>query len=98
MSSLDGGYCVHPQLGEKEMAVFEYAMKDHVGMDFKPVAVATQVVNGINYIFICTGSPVVLNPETKLYAVKIYTQFAHSVAPKVELVSIDEIDVGRLIK
>ncbi len=98
MSTTAGGYNVHPQIGEQEKAVFEYAMKDHVGMDFKPVAVATQVVNGINYLFICTGAPVVLNPETKLYAVKIYTQFAHSVAPKVEIQSIEEIDINQLIK
>jgi len=93
-----GGYQVHPQVEEQEKAVFEYAMKDHVGMSFKPVAVATQVVNGINYIFICTGAPVVLHPETKLYAVKIHTQFAHSAVPKVEIESINEIDISQLIQ
>ncbi|MCM1118603.1 MAG: hypothetical protein NC543_04505 [bacterium] len=97
MSAIAGGYQVHPQIGEQEKAVFEYAMKDHVGMNFEPVAVATQVVNGINYIFICTGSPVVLHPETELYAVQIYTQFAHSVAPKVEIKSIEQIDVAKLV-
>lgn len=97
MSTLVGGYQVHPQVGEQEKAVFDYAMKDRVGMHFEPVAVASQVVNGVNYIFICTGSPVVPNPETELYAVQIYTQFAHSVAPKVEIKSIEQIDVAKLI-
>lgn len=97
MSASAGGYQVHPEIGNKEKAVFEYAMKDHVGMHFEPVAVATQVVNGINYIFICTGSPVVLHPETELYAIHIYTQFAHSVAPQVEIKAIKQIDISALI-
>jgi len=97
MSAIAGGYQVHPEIGEQEKAVFDYAMKDRVGMHFEPVAVASQLVNGINYIFICTGSPVVLHPETELYAIQIYTQFAHSVAPKVEIKSIKQIDIGDLI-
>lgn len=51
--NLMGGYEVHPEIGEKERVIFESAMKGHVGVDFKPVAVASQVVNGVNYIFIC---------------------------------------------
>lgn len=97
MSDLASGYQVHPEIGEQEKAVFEYAMKDRVGMHFEPVAVASQLVNGINYIFICTGNPVVLNPETELYAVQIYTQFAHSAAPKVEIKSIKQISVSDLV-
>ncbi len=94
---MTGAYEVHPEIGEQEMAVFNYAMKDQVGMNLKPLAVASQVVNGVNYIFVCSGSPVVAHPETKLYAVKIYTKFAHSVAPTVEIESFNEIDVAKLI-
>lgn len=92
-----GGYELHPQVGEQELAVFNYAMKGYVGMHFEPVAVASQVVNGTNYIFVCTGKPVVLHPETKLYAVRIFTKFAHSVAPTVDIKAIEEIDIANLI-
>lgn len=93
-----GGYSVHPELGEKELAIFREALKLHVGVDFKPLAVASQVVNGVNYIFICTGRPVVPNSETKLYAIKIYTHFGHSIAPTLEIKAIDEVDITSLSK
>ena len=95
--NLMGGYEVHPEIGEKERVIFESAMKGHVGVDFKPVAVASQGVNGGNYIFICTGTLVVLHPQTKLYAVKIFTKFENG-ASTLEIQGIDEIDVASLVK
>ena len=79
------------------MAIFNYAMKDHLGVRFTPLAVASQVVAGMNYIFICSGIPVVLHPEAKLYAVKISTQLGHCVAPIVRIESINEIDIPGLV-
>lgn len=92
-----GSYSVHPMVGQKEMAIFMEAMKGNMGMELKPVAVASQLVNGVNYIYICTGAPVVAHPVTKLYAVKIYTKFSHSVAPTMELEQIKEIDAASLV-
>jgi hypothetical protein len=93
---LAGGFNVHNEVGEKEMAIFNAAMKNHCGVDYTPVAVASQLVNGTNYIFICVGKPVVAHPIPALYAVKIYTRFAPSVAPNVEIKDIKEIDVATL--
>ncbi|WP_455654516.1 hypothetical protein [Phascolarctobacterium sp.] len=92
-----GGYTVHSEVGAQELKIFEYALKDHIGVDFKPVIVASQVTNGTNYLFVCTGKIVVPNTETKLYAVKIYTKFSHSVAPTVELKDIVQIPVESLL-
>ena len=91
-----GGYNLHPQVGEQELAIFDSAMRDYVGVDFKQVAVASKVEEGIEYVFLCNGTLVVPNPESKLYAVKIYTLFRHSVAPTVEIKSIREVDIAGL--
>jgi hypothetical protein len=94
--NLVGGYSLHSEVGEQELAIFKAALKGHYGVDFKPVAVASQVVNGTNYVFICIGEPVVAHPVASLYAVKIYTHFAHSVAPSIEVTEIKEIDINTL--
>ena len=92
-----GGYMVHPEVGAQELKIFEYAMKDHVGVDFKPLIVASQVVEGTNYLFICTGKIVIPHAETEVYVVKIYTKFRHSVAPTVEIKDIAQIPVESLL-
>lgn len=89
---------MHPAVGEEEQTIFDAAMRHNVGVAYKPIAVASQVVDGVNYIYICTGKIVVPNAETKLYAIKIYTKFRHSVAPTLEIKSIDEINPADLIK
>lgn len=91
-----GGYVLHPQVGEEETAIFKYAMKDHLGMRFNPIAVASQATEDANYIFICSGTPVVLHPETKLYAVKICTHLAPCIAPEMKIESINEINIPAL--
>jgi hypothetical protein len=93
-----GSYELHKEVGEEELALFNTAMKNYCGVSLKPVAVASQLVNGYNYIYICVGTPVVAHPSPALYAVKIYAHFAHSVAPTIEVKAVDEIDVAKLIK
>lgn len=92
-----GGYKVHKKVGKKELAIFEYAMKDHLGVDYKPEIVASQVVNGMNYLYVCTGKIVYPGAETKIYLVKIYTKFQHSIAPEVRIEEIKECPVTTLL-
>jgi hypothetical protein len=92
-----GSYELHKEVGEDEMALFNAAMKHQCGIKLNPVAVASQIVNGYNYIYICVGTPVVANPVASLYAVKIFAHFAHSVAPTIEVTGIEEIDISKLI-
>lgn len=96
MNEITGAYEVHPEVDEGALKIFNKALEHHAGMDYKPVAVATQVVNGVNYIFICTGKAVVLHPETKLYAVKIYFK-ADGKDTVLELQEIKEIDIAKLV-
>ena len=95
---VSGGYTVHPEVGAEELAVFKYAMKNLFGVDYKPLIVASQVVDGTNYLFVCTGKVIAPQAETGLYAVKIYTKFRHSVAPIVEIKEIVQIPVERLLE
>lgn len=97
-NKMSGNYRLHSEVGEKEREIFQEAMAHHLGVDYKPIAVASQVVNGINYIYICTGRVVVPDAEPKLYAIKIYIKFGRSVAPKISVESIEEIDVATLVK
>lgn len=91
-----GGYVVHPEVGEDEMRIFNKALEGHVGYGLKPVAVASQLVAGYNYLFLCTGAPVVPDPETQLCVVKIFVKLPCNPGPDVELKEIKEIDVGKL--
>ena len=85
-----GQYVLHDEVGEQEKAIFDYAMRNNVGVDFRPLAVASQVVDGVQYLFICTGKEVALNAKTQLYIIKIFAKFQHSIAPEMEVMSIEE--------
>lgn len=49
---------------------FDAAMHGLVGVGYKPLAVATQVVAGTNYCFLCEATPVY--PGATSYAAKVY--------------------------
>ncbi len=53
-------------------AVFAEATKDLVGVDYIPVAVATQVVSGINYRFFCNSRVVIPHARNGAAIVEIY--------------------------
>ena len=50
--------------------VFETALHGFVGVGYKPLAVATQVVAGTNYCFLCEAT--VVYPGATPYAAKVY--------------------------
>lgn len=91
-----GEYVVHPEVGEKEMSIFNKTLEGHMGLELKPVAVASQVVAGINYLFLCTGAPIAANPVTQLYSVEIFVKLPGDSGAAVELMAINEIDVADL--
>ncbi len=58
---------------EDLQALFDKAMEGMTGVDYVPVKLlATQVVAGTNYKFLCEGTTVVPDGETKMYIVTIY--------------------------
>lgn len=74
-----GGYIAHEQLTEQDIAVFNYAFHNMLGVDSTPLAVESQVVNGTNYRFVALSKVVVPYAQPKLVVIDIYTKFAHSV-------------------
>lgn len=50
-----GGYTDSRSLTDEEKALFESLASEVAGVKYKPVNVATQVVAGTNYRFLCTG-------------------------------------------
>jgi len=60
------------QITKEEQQVFETATKELVGVGYKPVAVATQVVSGRNYRFFCNATPIIERPTHEAAIVQIY--------------------------
>ena len=50
--------------------VFEEALKGFSGVDYTPLAFATQVVSGMNYCFLCKGK--VVYPDAPEFPAKVY--------------------------
>lgn len=86
-----GGYIAHEIITDNDRAVFEYVKKSLIGVDYDLKAVATQVVNGINYKFICISKIVVPYAQPELVMIEVYTKFAHSVAPTVKIKKITKL-------
>jgi len=53
---LMGGFSEQRSLTAEDSAVFATATKDYAYLKLAPLSVATQVVAGINYLFVCTTS------------------------------------------
>lgn len=86
-----GGYIAHEVITDNDRAVFEYVTKSLLGVDYELKAVATQVVNGINYKFICISKIVVPYAQPELTMIEAYTKFAHSVAPVIKINKITKL-------
>ena len=50
-----GGYSAPHNLSDEELAIFEQATSGLQGVEYKPMNVATQIVAGVNYRFLCKG-------------------------------------------
>lgn len=65
-----GGWTIQEPVSKENKQVLDIALKGFVGSIFEPIVVATQIVNGVNYIFIAKSITVTLPTKTGL--VKIY--------------------------
>ncbi|MEM0997057.1 MAG: hypothetical protein AAGN35_08260 [Bacteroidota bacterium] len=59
-------------ISREAQKVFDAALDDLIGVDYTPVAVATQDVTGTNYSFFCNGLPVLPDAVPRGYMVLIY--------------------------
>lgn len=61
---LTGGYTTQRPLTEAETELFRTVTSKLLGVSYTPESVATQVVAGTNYRFVCTAKTATLHPET----------------------------------
>lgn len=65
----DGAELVPAEAGEAYVA----ALEGYVGVDLNPIAVlGVQVKDGTNYLVLCSGAPVTLDPASDLYLVEVH--------------------------
>ena len=70
---LPGGWTYYScQIDDATRKVFEQALEDIIGVEYWPVAVATQVVAGTNFSFFCNSRMVVPNAVWKPALVSIH--------------------------
>ncbi len=62
------------EISPEEKDVFKKAMGQILGVNYEPLAVASQVVSGVNYKFFSNATPVYPDAATKPVMVKIYRQ------------------------
>jgi hypothetical protein len=90
-----GGYTNYEQIGSgSERAfiaqkVFNDAVHVIIGIGYKPLLFATQVVNGVNYKFIALGTLVTPEPSNALYSIVVHV----SLDGKAEKPDIQKLDV-----
>jgi hypothetical protein len=62
-----GGWSAYSTtISAEAMAAFNEALKGHVGVNYIPLAVANQLVSGMNYRFLCDAQ--VVYPDAPHYA------------------------------
>lgn len=69
---MTGGYTEQRPLSEQEQALFHQVTQGLTGVAYTPESVATQVVAGINYRFVCKARTVTLDHETYQAEVTVY--------------------------
>lgn len=72
METLVGGFTSFREIQEEEKALFEKCLRNLVGVGRVPLAVATQVVNGVNYAFLCNSQVIIPDPVPYNELVIIY--------------------------
>jgi hypothetical protein len=73
MSQVVGGWTNFTfSIPQEDLGVFKKALAGFVGVDYKPVADAKQIVSGTNYCFLCEAKPVYPGATAYLALVYIY--------------------------
>ena len=74
-SGLEGGWRHREDmnLSKEDIQLFDKALEGLVGVNYSPIAVlASQIVAGTNYAYLCEATPAVLDPEPFYAVVVIY--------------------------
>lgn len=68
---------------------FTEAMEGFVGVRYTPFAVSQQLVAGMNYRFLCNGTPATLLPVSGLYSLHIFKPLGKGPAKLIGIVSLN---------
>ena len=68
-TAMVGGYTEPRQPDAKELELFRQVTADLTGVEYTPESVATQVVAGLNYRFVCKAQTVA--PDTSAYRAEV---------------------------
>lgn len=86
-----GGWTSFRDLTTEDEQVFQKAMEKIIGVDYTPLKVSTQVVNGTNYRFACESRVVSTTGRKQMAMVQIYQPLSGE--PKVTRITIEDPDV-----
>ena len=98
MSGLPGGWSVFEdgteyKLPDEVKEAFDKAMEEYDGMNLTPIALlGSQVVAGRNYQILCSGAPVVPDPQPGLYVAVIYLDLQENAA----ITNVVDFDLGKI--
>lgn len=92
-----GGWTINtdyvPVLTEESEKAFQDALMGYTGMNLKPVTLlATQVVAGTNFLYLCEGEAVTASPQPGWYLTVVY----RDLEGKSQISSVEEINVTDL--
>ncbi len=91
MATMLGAYRVHGTIEELDKAVFEQVSRGLLGVHYELLAVATQVVNGTNYKFLCKAAAVYPEARLSLVFMDVKCKFSHGRPPQIELEGITDV-------
>ena len=81
-------------LPAKAFSAYEKASEGLVGVEYTPIALlATQLVSGTNYRFLCNGTTVTAEPVTSLYVMEVYEDLDGNA----KITAIDMLDLNEYV-
>lgn len=97
---LAGGWTVNTESAatpsEEEQEIFAKASETYTGVDLEPVAVlATQLVSGTNYAYLCKATPVTAEPTTHWVVAVVYNNLeGDATITNVEDIDLADVEVA----
>lgn len=87
-----GAYTLYHVVTEEETEIFNEAMATTIGVDYEPLLVATQLVAGINYRFVCNARALTLSSTPYLAEVTIFVPLPSATSQKPVCVTIKRLE------
>lgn len=69
-------------ISSAELEIFKKALIGLTGVNYTPVAISSQVVNGTNYQFFCNGNVVIPNSANEAFMIEVYVDLNGTVERK----------------